>query len=65
MTGDERERWNRDDEQKPGAPPRTASEPKGSRGSARTPKTLTDPASGEPVTRRPAPNRSTHDDRGR
>jgi hypothetical protein len=53
--------WNRDDEQKPGAPPRTAYEPKGSEGSTRTDKTLTDPASGEPNRRPPAPNRSDAD----
>lgn len=62
MTGEERERWNRDDEQKPGSPPRTAYEPKGSEGSTRTPKTLTDPASGEPGAEPPAPGRSAHDD---
>ena len=50
--------WNRDDEQKPGSPPRTAYEPKGSEGSARTSKTLTDPATGEPRPSRPAPARS-------
>jgi hypothetical protein len=59
----EGQQWNRDDEQKPGAPPRTAYEPEGSEGSARNDKTLTDPASGEPTTDRPAPNRSKHDDR--
>ena len=55
--------WNRDDEQKPGAPPRTAYEPKGAEGSTRTSKTRTDPASGAPVTDRPAPNGSERDDR--
>jgi hypothetical protein len=59
----EREHWNRDDEQKPGAPPRTAYEPRGSEGSTRTNKTLTDPASGAPTTRRPAPNQSEREDR--
>jgi hypothetical protein len=59
----EGEHWNRDDEQKPGAPPRTAYEPKGSEGSTRTDKTLTDPASGAPNTKRPAPNQSGRDDR--
>jgi hypothetical protein len=53
--------WNRDDEQKPGAPPRTAHEPKGSEGSTRTDKTLTDPASGEPNAQPPAPNRAGAD----
>lgn len=60
----ERERWNRDEEQKPGAPPRTAYEPKGSEGSSRSPKTMTDPASGAPDTERPEPDRSAHDRRG-
>jgi hypothetical protein len=59
----ERDDWNRDAEQKPGAPPRTAYEPKGSEDSTRSGKTHTDPASGAPVTDRPAPNRSKHDDR--
>jgi hypothetical protein len=54
---------NRDEEQKPGRPPRTAAEPTGSEGSARNAKTATDPASGEPQNRRPAPNRSAADDR--
>jgi len=47
--------WNRDDEQKPGRPQRTAYEPKGSEGSTKTDKTLTDPASGEPRNEAPAP----------
>jgi hypothetical protein len=54
--------WNRDDEQKPGAPPRTATEPKGSQPSTQTDKTLTDPASGEPNPGVPAPARSESDD---
>jgi hypothetical protein len=41
--------WNRDNEQKPGAPPRSAYEPRGSEGSSRNDKTATDPASGEPT----------------
>jgi hypothetical protein len=32
-----------------GHPPRSANEPKGSEGSARSSKTKTDPASGEPI----------------
>jgi len=55
--------WNRDDEQKPGAPPRSASEPKGSEGSSRTDKTMTDPASGEPRPDAPAPARAKSDDK--
>jgi hypothetical protein len=58
---DRKKEWNRDDEQKPGAPPRTAYEPRGSEGSTRTDKTLTDPATGEPNRRPPAPGRSEAD----
>ena len=46
---------NRDDEMKPGAPPRPAHEPKGSEGSSRNDKTLTDPATGEPQGGAPDP----------
>jgi hypothetical protein len=60
---DTKKDWNRDDEQKPGAPPRTAYEPKGSEGSARNEKTATDPASGEATTDAPAPNRSGADNK--
>ncbi len=45
--------YNRDDQQKPGRPQRMAQEPKGTEGSSRSPKTATDPASGEP--RKPPP----------
>ena len=56
---------NRDDEMKPGRPPRSAYEPKGSEGSERTPKTLTDPASGEPLRDQHERQRSdTEDTRG-
>ena len=55
--------WNRDDELKPGTPPRSAYEPKGSKGSARSRKTATDPVSGEPTGRPAAPNRSESEDR--
>ncbi|MDE2486482.1 MAG: hypothetical protein KGO51_03715 [Alphaproteobacteria bacterium] len=48
--------WNRDDEMKPGAPPRTAYEPKGAEGSERTNKTATDPASGAPNRGPPDPD---------
>ncbi|MFI4966238.1 MAG: hypothetical protein ACHP9T_12815 [Caulobacterales bacterium] len=40
-------RYNRDDELKPDAPPRSATEPAGSKGSSRSAKTLTDPQTGE------------------
>lgn len=52
---------NRDDEMKPGQPPRSASEPQGSEGSSRTPKTATDPASGEWRGAPPAPAASEAD----
>jgi hypothetical protein len=55
--------WNRDNEQKPGAPPRSAAEPKGSEGSTRTDKTRTDPASGEQTHDKTAPSRSGADDK--
>ena len=61
---DLKKEWNRDNEQKtgaPGTPPRTAYEPQGSEGSARTDKTLTDPATGEPNKGPQAPNRSDAD----
>lgn len=48
-------RYNRDDDQKAGSPPRPASEPKGAEGSSRTDKTLTDPATGEPSAKPPRP----------
>jgi hypothetical protein len=49
------ERYNRDEERKPGRPDRMAQEPAGSEGSERNAKTLTDPASGEPLPGAPAP----------
>jgi hypothetical protein len=51
-------RYNRDDDQKPGAPPRSATEPVGAKGSARSAKTQTDPATGEPRKAPPRPNRA-------
>ena len=48
-------RYNRDEEQKPGDPPRSATEPRGSEGSSRTSKTLTDPQTGEPRKAPPRP----------
>ena len=47
---------NRDDNLKPGRPPRPATEPKGAEGSARSTKTLTDPATGEPRPGAPKPD---------
>jgi hypothetical protein len=54
--------WNRDDEQKAGRPPRTAYEPEGAKGSTKSPKTMTDPASGEPSRHPPEPGRSGADE---
>ena len=55
--------YNRDDQRKPGSPDRMAQEPKGSEGSARSPKTKTDPASGEPLPGAPGPNQADGDER--
>jgi hypothetical protein len=60
---DIQKRLNRDEDQKPGRPPRMAQEPKGAEGSSRTPKTRTDPASGEPQNGAPPPARSESDER--
>ncbi len=46
---------NRDEDMKPGRPPRPATEPAGSESSSRTPKTMTDPATGAPNRRKPDP----------
>ncbi|HLZ75214.1 hypothetical protein [Phenylobacterium sp.] len=48
-------RYNRDDDQKPGSPPRPATEPAGAHGSSRSDKTRTDPATGEPRKSPPKP----------
>ncbi|HEY8572463.1 hypothetical protein [Phenylobacterium sp.] len=58
MAHSDRIHWNRDDEQKPGDPPRTAYEPKGSEGSSRNAKTMTDPVTGEPQKGAPEPNQA-------
>lgn len=47
---------NRDSDLRPGSPPRPATEPRGSEGSARNAKTLTNPATGEPQRRTPKPS---------
>ncbi|MBB3893631.1 hypothetical protein GGQ61_004379 [Phenylobacterium haematophilum] len=47
---------NRDEDLKPGSPPRPATEPEGAEGSARNAKTLTDPATGQPLPGAPKPN---------
>jgi hypothetical protein len=48
-------RYSRDEEQKPGAPPRPATEPAGAQRSTRSDKTMTDPGSGEPRGSPPKP----------
>ena len=52
--------YNRDQDQKPGSP-RMAQEPAGGKGSARSSKTATDPASGEHRTGDQAPNQAETD----
>ena len=54
--------YNRDEEMKPGSPPRPTSEPRGSEGSADNAKTMTDPATGAPLNDAPAPNTSDRTD---
>ena len=53
--------YNRDENLKPGSPPRMAQEPKGSERSSRSRKTATDPVSGEPTGGPPAPNQAQTD----
>ena len=53
--------YNRDQQQKPGSPPRMAQELRGAQGSARSSKTATDPATGEHQGRKPAPNQAETD----
>src|SRR5205085_4236498 len=55
----DRPRYNRDEDLKPGRPPRPATEPPGAKESSRSAKTLTDPGSGEPVGHPPAPAQSS------
>lgn len=59
-SGDDR---NRDDEQRPGQPPRSAYVPPGEKGSTESDKTQTDPTTGEPHKGAPDPARSRHDQR--
>ncbi|MFN3524375.1 MAG: hypothetical protein ACK4YQ_19185 [Phenylobacterium sp.] len=47
---------SRDEDLKPDEPPRPSTEPAGSEGSERTPKTMTDPATGQPRPVPPEPN---------
>jgi hypothetical protein len=49
-------RYNRDEDQKPGAPPRSATEPAGANSSTRSSKTQTDAATGKPRKAPPRPN---------
>jgi len=58
--GDDR---NRDDEQRPGVPPRSAYVPAGEKDTTDTDKTRTDPTTGEPHKEAPQPARSKHDRR--
>jgi hypothetical protein len=58
MAKSESDDRNRDDQLKPGAPPRPASEPAGSKGSSDSAKTATDPATGEPNRGAPRPNQA-------
>ena len=46
---------NRDEDMKPGRPPRPAPDPAGAESSSRTAKTMTDPATGAPNRRKPDP----------
>ena len=55
-------RLNRDEDLKPGSPPRPANEPQGAAGSSRNPKTQVDPATGEPQPGTPAPAGSVPDE---
>ena len=48
-------RRNRDEDLKPASPPRPATEPAGAKGSSRSGKTATDPATGEPSGKTPRP----------
>jgi hypothetical protein len=48
-------RYNRDEDQKPGSPPRPATEPAGDHRASRSAKTQTDPATGEPRKAPPKP----------
>jgi hypothetical protein len=50
---------NRDEDMKPGRPPRSAAEPAGAEGSSVTDKTMTDPQSGAPNRRPPSPTQTT------
>jgi hypothetical protein len=54
--------YNRDDEMKPGRPPRSATEPAGAEDSTKNAKTLSDPATGAPQNEHPQPNASDRTD---
>ncbi len=53
--------YNRDEDLKPGSPPRMAQEPRGSERSSRSRTTATDPVTGEPSGGPPAPNQAQTD----
>ena len=63
MTHPHDKSYNRDDDLKPGRPPRPSTEPEGAEHSVRNDKTLTDPGSGEPKRKPPAPSRTGSEDR--
>ena len=58
---DIQKQYNRDDEMKPGRPPRPSQEPEGAESSTRNSKTMTDPGTGAPQPGAPAPNQSEAD----
>lgn len=55
--------YNRDNEQKPGSPPRMAQEPAGEAESSQSRKTMTDPATGEAQRVGPPPNQARTSER--
>lgn len=55
---DIQKQYNRDEDMKPGRPPRPSHEPGGAESSTRNDKTMTDPATGTPQDGPPAPNQS-------
>jgi hypothetical protein len=55
--------YNRDEQSRPGRPPRMAQDSGKAKGATRSPKTQTDPASGEHQPGAPEPNTSHVDER--
>lgn len=58
----QKDSWNRDDQQRAGRPPGAATTPEGASGSALTNKTATDPNTGAPINKAPAPNQAEADE---